>query len=63
MDFAFLGPPITAVRQRRASELPLANTTNLVTGPIIVSSPVLSTYCQQLWVIARYYTSGTAPGK
>ncbi|XP_063850900.1 transmembrane protein 181-like isoform X1 [Scylla paramamosain] len=48
------GPPITVTEQQSVSQLsrPL-NQSQLLTGPFQMKCPPLSTYAQQLWLIAR----------
>ncbi|XP_050689752.1 transmembrane protein 181-like isoform X2 [Eriocheir sinensis] len=48
------GPPITVTQQQSATQLgrPL-NHSQLLTGPYQMKCPPLSTYAQQLWLIAR----------
>ncbi|XP_042856236.1 transmembrane protein 181-like isoform X2 [Penaeus japonicus] len=48
------GPPITAKVEQRASQLtPGLNQSQMTTGPFLMKSPPLTTYGQQLWVIAK----------
>lgn len=47
------------------SLLPKINTTSetirkdIATGPFVMKTPKMSTYSQQLWVIAKLYTENT----
>ncbi|XP_011499430.1 PREDICTED: transmembrane protein 181 [Ceratosolen solmsi marchali] len=47
------GPPITSTSEQKAH----LNTSDMDTGPFIMNTPALSTYSQQLWVIAKLSTS------
>ncbi|XP_029042905.1 transmembrane protein 181 [Osmia bicornis bicornis] len=47
------GPPITSTTEQRAH----VNGSEIATGPFIMKTPLLSTYSQQLWVIAKLLTS------
>ncbi|KAB7502201.1 hypothetical protein Anas_11662 [Armadillidium nasatum] len=48
------GPPITSTVEQRITEvMPDLNQSQLATGPFVLKSPSLSTYSQQLWVIAK----------
>ncbi|XP_008552936.1 transmembrane protein 181 isoform X1 [Microplitis demolitor] len=49
------GPPITSTVEEKAK----LNATDMATGPFIMKTPALSTYSQQLWVIAKFSTSNT----
>ncbi len=49
------GPPITWTTQIQAKNLPI-NATELATGPFGLKSPLLTTYHQQLWIIAEIET-------
>ncbi|KAF7987180.1 hypothetical protein HCN44_004040 [Aphidius gifuensis] len=49
------GPPITSTTEQQAH----VNNSEMSTGPFIMETPELSTYCQQLWVIAKLSTSNT----
>lgn len=55
------GPPITTTTSIRANPL-IANTTSandkgyMATGPFVMRTPLLTTYSQQLWLIARMET-------
>lgn len=51
----FLGPPITSTTEQKAH----LNGSDMATGPYIMRTPALSTYSQQLWVIAKLSTSNT----
>ncbi|XP_076258872.1 transmembrane protein 181 [Rhynchophorus ferrugineus] len=59
------GPPITSVKRIDAfSLLPDTNNSNdvkkaVATGPFIMKTPKMSTYNQQLWVIAKLTTENT----
>ncbi|XP_046734631.1 transmembrane protein 181 isoform X1 [Diprion similis] len=47
------GPPITSTTEQKAH----LNGSEMATGPYIMRTPALSTYSQQLWVIAKLSTS------
>lgn len=47
------GPPITSMSEQKAH----VNNSEVATGPFIMKTPLLSTYSQQLWVIAKLLTS------
>ncbi|XP_076297596.1 transmembrane protein 181-like isoform X2 [Lasioglossum baleicum] len=47
------GPPITSISEQKIH----LNSSKMATGPFIVTTPPLSTYSQQLWVIAKLLTS------
>ncbi|XP_011303897.1 transmembrane protein 181 isoform X1 [Fopius arisanus] len=47
------GPPITATTEHRVR----LNGSDMATGPFIMKTPALSTYSQQLWVIAKFSTA------
>lgn len=47
------GPPITSTSEQKAH----LNGSEMATGPFIMKTPLLSTYSQQLWVIAKLSTS------
>ena len=47
------GPPITSTSEQRAH----VNGSEVATGPFMMKTPLLSTYSQQLWVIAKLLTS------
>ncbi|KAG8035262.1 hypothetical protein G9C98_001752 [Cotesia typhae] len=49
------GPPITSTLEEKAK----SNSTDMASGPFIMKTPALSTYSQQLWVIAKFSTSNT----
>lgn len=40
-----------------SEQKPRVNTSEVATGPFIMKTPLLSTYSQQLWVIAKISTS------
>lgn len=48
-----IGPPITSTSEQRAH----VNGSEIASGPFIMKTPLLSTYSQQLWVIAKLLTS------
>ncbi|KAG8227320.1 hypothetical protein J437_LFUL006761 [Ladona fulva] len=51
------GPPITSTSEQKSSKLlPKLNGTDISTGPFIMKTPSMSTYSQQLWVIAKVST-------
>lgn len=51
------GPPITSTSEQRASVLILKqNGSDLANGPFLMMTPTMSTYNQQLWVIAKVTT-------
>lgn len=50
---AFKGPPITSTSEHKEH----LNGSEMATGPFIMKTPLLSTYSQQLWVIAKLSTS------
>lgn len=50
-----VGPPITSTIEESAH----VNNSEMATGPFIMKTPALSTYCQQLWVISKLSTSNT----
>ncbi|XP_022242398.1 transmembrane protein 181-like [Limulus polyphemus] len=51
------GPPITSTVTTKATELtPKPNQSIMATGPFVLKSPTMSTYSQQLWVIAQIVT-------
>lgn len=62
--YSIIGPPITTTTAISAKSL-VANTTSanmkniMATGPFIMRTPLLSTYSQQLWLIARMETDNT----
>ncbi|XP_043270978.1 transmembrane protein 181 isoform X2 [Venturia canescens] len=47
------GPPITSTSEQKAH----VNGSEMATGPFIMKTPALSTYSQQLWVIAKFTTA------
>jgi len=49
----FTGPPITSTSEQKAH----LNGSEMATGPFVMKTPLLSTYSQQLWVIAKLSTS------
>lgn len=49
------GPPITSTTEQQAH----VNNSEMSSGPFIMQTPALTTYCQQLWVIAKLSTSNT----
>uniref|UniRef100_T1J7Y3 17S U2 SnRNP complex component HTATSF1 n=1 Tax=Strigamia maritima TaxID=126957 RepID=T1J7Y3_STRMM len=50
------GPPITSTIEQKASQLaPSKNKSFLATGPFILKTPLLSTYSQQLWILAKIF--------
>ncbi|XP_058800574.1 transmembrane protein 181 isoform X2 [Phymastichus coffea] len=49
------GPPITLTTEEKAH----VNASETATGPYIMQTPPLSTYSQQLWVIAKLSTANT----
>lgn len=51
----FTGPPITTTSEEKAH----VNASETATGPYIMKTPPLSTYSQQLWVIAKLSTANT----
>lgn len=56
----FEGPPITKTDKLDGMTLlPNDSRKNIATGPFAMRSPKMSTYCQQLWVIAKLYTENT----
>lgn len=66
MSFHFAaGPPITKTYKFDGVNLLSKNATSdfsrkdIATGPFIMRSPKMSTYSQQLWVIAKLYTENT----
>lgn len=51
------GPPITVTSEQKASVLiSKQNGSDLANGPFIMMTPTMSTYNQQLWVIAKVTT-------
>ncbi|XP_055618880.1 transmembrane protein 181 [Toxorhynchites rutilus septentrionalis] len=57
------GPPITTTTMVTGSSL-MPNTTNpnqdyLATGPFVMKTPLMTTYSQQLWLIANLQTDNT----
>lgn len=51
------GPPITSTSEQKASVLiSKQNGSDLANGPFIMMTPAMSTYSQQLWVIAKVTT-------
>jgi hypothetical protein len=57
MSFNVLGPPITSTSEQKASVLiSKQNGSDLANGPFIMMTPTVSTYSQQLWVIAKVTT-------
>jgi hypothetical protein len=51
------GPPITSTSEQKASVLiSKQNGSDLANGPFIMMTPTMSTYSQQLWVIAKVTT-------
>lgn len=64
MFIIFVGPPITSTVEINAlTLLPNTSTVNkkdfLSTGAFIMKTPLLTTYSQQLWVIARLKTDNS----
>lgn len=56
------GPPITSTTEQKASEIlqqQNLSSSLLATGPFTLHTPTLSTYHQQLWVIAVVQTDNT----
>ncbi|CAB3364753.1 Hypothetical predicted protein [Cloeon dipterum] len=52
------GPPIThTIVQRSGQLLPKVNNSDISRGPFVMRTPALTTYCQQLWVIAKMKTA------
>lgn len=51
--YIIIGPPITSMSEQKAH----VNNSEVATGPFIMKTPLLSTYSQQLWVIAKLLTS------
>ena len=49
------GPPITSTTEQKAH----LNGSEMATGPFIMKTPALSTYSQQLWVIAKFSTANS----
>jgi hypothetical protein len=61
--FDVLGPPITSTSEKKASVLiAKQNGSDLANGPFIMMTPTMSTYSQQLWVIAKV-TTGNNDGE
>jgi hypothetical protein len=61
--FDVLGPPITSTSEQKASVLiAKQNASDLANGPFTTMTPTLSTYSQQLWVIAKV-TTGNKDGE
>lgn len=57
MSLDVLGPPITSTSEQKASVLiSKQNGSDLANGPFIMMTPTVSTYSQQLWVIAKVTT-------
>lgn len=58
------GPPITVTTEINAKTL-IANTSSandnnvLATGPFVMRTPLMTTYSQQLWLIAKMQTENT----
>lgn len=58
------GPPITLTTEMSASTL-VANTSLaknkhvMATGPFTMRSPLMTTYAQQMWLIAKIHTDNT----
>lgn len=51
------GPPITLTSEQKASNLlRTLNDTDISKGPIVMRSPAMNTYNQQLWVIGKILT-------
>lgn len=61
----FKGPPITYTTEIDGKALLLKenqshhNSADIATGPFIMRTPALTTYAQQLWVIAKLTTGNT----
>jgi len=54
----FAGPPITHTTVQKSSQLlPKINNSDISRGPFVMRTPALTTYCQQLWVIAKMRTA------
>lgn len=52
------GPPITSTSVQRSSQLlPRLNGSDVARGPFVMRSPAMTTYSQQLWVIAKVKTA------
>lgn len=66
MKYYFSGPPITSTTEVDALSLLNDNsskkTDSLPTGPFTMRTPAMTTYNQQLWVIAKLRT-GNPDGK
>ena len=61
--FDVLGPPITSTSEQKASALiAKQNGSELANGPFIMTTLTMSTYSQQLWVIAKV-TTGNKDGE
>lgn len=63
--FFALGPPITTTTQIDGkTALPKENqtTSDISSGPFTMRTPTMTTYAQQLWVIAKL-TTGNTDGK
>jgi hypothetical protein len=58
-----IGPPITSTSEQKASVLiAKQNGSDLANGPFKMTTPTMSTYSQQLWVIAKV-TTGNKDGE
>jgi hypothetical protein len=56
--YALTGPPITHTSVQKSSQLlPKINNSDISKGPFVMRTPALTTYCQQLWVIAKMRTA------
>lgn len=59
----FLGPPITSTTEQNGKSLLLKDNhsnpseIDIATGPFVMRTPAMSTYSQQLWVIAKLVTN------
>jgi hypothetical protein len=43
--------------QKSSQLLPKINNSDISKGPFVMRTPALTTYCQQLWVIAKMRTA------
>lgn len=63
VKYNFLGPPITSTTEVDALSLLNDNSSkkadSLPTGPFTMRTPAMTTYNQQLWVIAKLSTGNT----
>ncbi|RZF38143.1 hypothetical protein LSTR_LSTR005504 [Laodelphax striatellus] len=61
LSIGLAGPPITITSKHKATDILQRQnfTSDISSGPFVMKSPAMSTYCQQLWVIAMVETDNT----